>query len=85
MTAAVLLKMIQKWSQSYKLPLIFYLQLDNCVKENKNQYVMWLFAPLVELLVFDKVSPVSTNNFFSGGLRKVGAYNIIPRGIIALV
>ena len=77
MTAAVLLKMIQKWSQSYKLPLIFYLQLDNCVKENKNQYVMWLFASLVELLVFDKVSPVSTNNFFSGGLRKVGAYNIM--------
>ena len=56
LTASVLLKMIAKWCQFYKLPPIFYLQLDNCVKENKNQYMMWLFALLVELLVFDKVS-----------------------------
>ena len=52
LTASVLLKMIAKWCQFYKLPPIFYLQLDNCVKENKNQYMMWLIV----LLGFDKVS-----------------------------
>ena len=52
LTASVLLKMIGKWSQFHKLPPVLYLQLDNCVKENKNQYMMWL---LVGLLVFDKV------------------------------
>lgn len=55
LTASVLLNMIAKWCQFYKLPPIFYLQLDNCVKENKNQYMMWLFALLVELIVFDKI------------------------------
>lgn len=56
LTASVLLRMLAKWCQFYKLPPIFCLQLDNCVKENKNQYMMWLFALLVELLVFDKVN-----------------------------
>jgi len=55
LTASVLLRVIATWSRFYKLPPILYLQLDSCVKENKNQYLMWLFAPLVELLVFDKV------------------------------
>ena len=62
LTASVLLNMIAKWCQFYKLPPIFYLQLDNCVKENKNQYMMWLFALLVELIVFDKVSPHGIQN-----------------------
>lgn len=55
LTATVLLKMLMEWCKCYKLPPVFNLQLDNCVKENKNQYMMWLLALLVELLVFDKV------------------------------
>ena len=34
---------------------MLYLQLDNCVKENKNQYILWLLALLVELKIFEKV------------------------------
>ena len=64
LTASVLLQMIATWCQSYKLPPIFYLQLDNCVKENKNQYMMWLFALLVELLVFDKVRMHGSTKLF---------------------
>ena len=56
LTASVLLKMIAEWCKFYKLPPVFCLQLDNCVKENKNQYMMWTLALLVELVVFDKVS-----------------------------
>ena len=56
LTASVLLKMIADWCKFYKLPPVFCLQLDNCVKENKNQYMMWILALLVELVVFDKVS-----------------------------
>ena len=55
LTLSVLLRMIAEWCNNYKLPPVFYLQLDNCVKENKNQYMMWTLALLVELLVFDKV------------------------------
>lgn len=35
LTALVLLKMIAKWYQFYKLPPTFCFQLDNCVKELK--------------------------------------------------
>lgn len=41
--------------------------MDKCVKENKNQYMMWLQALLVELLVFDKVWLV--NKMFTAIVR----------------
>ena len=60
LTATVLLKMLFEWGKCKKFPPISNLQMDNCVKENKNQYMMWLLALLVELLVFDKVCLVKT-------------------------
>ena len=37
------------------LPTILYLQLDNCYRENKNQYVFGFLALLVHLDVFKEV------------------------------
>ena len=56
LTAFVLLAMLVRWCEKYQLPPVLYLiQLDNCVKENKNQYILWLLALLVELEIFKKV------------------------------
>ena len=54
-TPSVLLCMLVRWCEKYQLPPVLYLQLDNCVKENKNQYILWLLALLVELKIFEKV------------------------------
>lgn len=37
LTGSVLLNMLSRWCERYQLPPVLYLQLDNCVKENKNQ------------------------------------------------
>ena len=55
LTASVLLCMLARWCQRYQLPPVLYVQLDNCVKENKNQYILWLLSLLVELKIFEKV------------------------------
>ncbi|XP_068669901.1 uncharacterized protein [Montipora foliosa] len=55
LTGSVLLTMLSLWCERYQLPPVLYLQLDNCVKENKNQYVLWLLALLVELEIFEKI------------------------------
>lgn len=55
LTASVLLCMLVRWCEKYQLPPVLYLQLDNCVKENKNQYILWLLALLVELKIFEKI------------------------------
>ena len=47
--------LLARWCEQYELPPVLYLQLDNCVKENKNQYILWLLALLVELKIFEKV------------------------------
>ncbi|KAL9977722.1 hypothetical protein ACROYT_G015160 [Oculina patagonica] len=69
LTASVLLRVIETWCRFYKLPPILYLQLDNCMKKNKNQYLMWLLALLVELFVFNKVQctlSLSSNDSLAG-------------------
>ena len=38
-----------------QLPPVLYVELDNCVKENKNQYILWLLSLVVELKIFEKV------------------------------
>lgn len=43
---------------------LLYLQLDNCWKENKNKYVMFFLALLVELMVFYKVTQLFIYIFF---------------------
>ena len=55
LTASVLLAMLVQWCEKKELPPVLHLQLDNCVKENKNQYILWLLALLVELKIFEKV------------------------------
>ena len=63
LTGSVLLNMLSRWCERYQPPPVLYLQLDNCVKENKNQYVLWLLALLVGLEIFEKVKILLTKNF----------------------
>ena len=51
-TCNALMKTLQKVKN---LPRIMYLQMDNCGRENKNQFVLGLCCLLVELEIFDKV------------------------------
>ena len=37
-------------------PTTLYLQLDNCGRENKNQYVLAVLALLVQLNIFDEIT-----------------------------
>ena len=55
LTVSVHLQMISKWCTMHKLPPVLNLQLDNCIKENKHQYMLWMLALLVEIQIFDKV------------------------------
>lgn len=48
------------------LAVVLYLQLDNCWKENKNKYVMFFLALMVEQMVFDKVTQFFIYIFFNG-------------------
>ena len=41
--------------QRDSLPECLYLQVDNCIRENKNQFVFSLLAYLIEIEVFSKV------------------------------
>jgi hypothetical protein len=41
--------------EGYTLPPVLYLQADNCIKDNKNKYVMGYIAHLVESNIFKKV------------------------------
>lgn len=42
LTCNVLLEVLNRWSQEYQLPPTLYVQLDNCVRENKNNLVFGL-------------------------------------------
>ena len=42
-------------NQEGKLPTRLFIQMDNCGRENKNQYVLAFLFLLVELKVFDEV------------------------------
>ena len=55
LTMTVLLEVLVRWSEEFDLPLILYLQFDNCVRENKNCYMFALLALLVEEKIFEKV------------------------------
>ena len=55
LTCTVLLESILKWTETKLLPPVLYLQMDNCVRENKNKFVFVLLAVLVELKIFQKV------------------------------
>ena len=60
LTINVLLRVLKEYlpqiAKSGGLPAKLYLQLDNCVRENKNKFVLTFLALLVEQGVFQEVS-----------------------------
>lgn len=60
LTIDVLLRVLKEYlpqiAKSGGLPAKLYLQLDNCVRENKNKFVLTFLALLVEQGVFQEVS-----------------------------
>ncbi|XP_072019537.1 uncharacterized protein [Amphiura filiformis] len=52
MTMNVLLQVLLKYPS---LPPVLYLQLDNCVRENKNRFMFAMCCMLVELQIFRKI------------------------------
>ena len=46
------------------LPPILYIQMDNCWRENKNQYVLGFCALLVKLKIVIKVCPIIKKNMY---------------------
>ena len=57
-TITTLLLTLVEISQKGPLPRKMLLQMDNCVRENKNKFVMAFLALLVEKRVFVEVSYV---------------------------
>ena len=57
LTINVLLRVLLRM---HKVPDRVYLQMDNCWRENKNQYVMSFLAVLVHLGIFKKVRNIIT-------------------------
>ena len=55
LTVNALICVIDKWNHSHSLAPVLYLQLDNCVRENKNNIVICFFALMVEFDIFEKV------------------------------
>ena len=53
LTLSILFQTLKKLPKPW--PLILYLQLDNCISENKNKTVFFFLALLVHMKVFDKV------------------------------
>ena len=43
------------WICRENLPRKLYIQMDNCTRENKNQWLFVLCALLVEMGIFDKI------------------------------
>lgn len=56
LTINVLLRALLRMN---KVPDTLYLQMDNCWRENKNQYVMTFLAVLVHLGIFKKVRHIT--------------------------
>ena len=46
---------LDKWNLLHGLAPVLYLQLDNCVRENKNNFIVCFLALLVDLNIFEKV------------------------------
>ena len=63
LTMTVLLDVLVQWAEMYLLPAVLYLQMDNCVRENKNRFMFALLALLVEEKIFKKVCII--NNSYS--------------------
>ena len=55
LTVNALISVLDKWNHLHGLAPVLYLQLDNCVRENKNNVVICFLALLVDLDIFEKV------------------------------
>lgn len=55
LTINVLLQILM---QIKELPPVFYLQLDNCYRENKNQFLFGFLALLVHMKLFKEVKQI---------------------------
>lgn len=62
LTMNVLLRILERCDY---IPDVLYLQMDNCSRENKNQFVFVFLAILVKLDVFRKVCGISCKFNFS--------------------
>ena len=60
LTLTCLLLTLAKLCEEKPLPMKLLLQMDNCVRENKNKYVMAFLAYLVQMKIF-----VEVNNFYN--------------------
>lgn len=56
LTITCLLLTLMKIASKSSLPPHLYLQMDNCVRENKNKYVMAFLSLLVEIEIFSEVN-----------------------------
>ena len=63
LTMTVLLGVLVQLAEMYLLPAVLYLQMDYCVRENKNRFMFALLALLVEEKIFKKVCII--NNSYS--------------------
>ena len=54
-TLTVLLDVLNNISLQQPLPRTLYLLMDNCVRENKNRYVLGFLSFLIHKRVFEKV------------------------------
>lgn len=59
LTEQFLLDTLVKVSEEFDLPPIVYLQLNNYVRENKNQHMFALLTLLVEEMIFKKLIHIS--------------------------
>ena len=55
LTMTVLLDVLVRWAADYDLAPVLCLHFDNCVRENKNRFILALLALLVEEGIFEKV------------------------------
>lgn len=62
LTLTVLLLTLISISQKGTLPRKLLLQMDNCVRENKNKYVMAFMSLLVEMQVFFEVCALHSHD-----------------------
>lgn len=51
----VFICVFDKWNYCYGLVFVLYFQLDNCVRENKNNIVICFFVLMVDFGIFEKV------------------------------
>ena len=63
LTLSCLLETLSRLAQEGNLPVRLMIQMDNCVRENKNKYVMAFMCYLIEMDIFTEVIIINTCHF----------------------